>query len=210
MQQGNALAAQALTELMAHVEPRMQYVVNILQRCDIRRLADVRVSLRQNAFDISKIGLAQLIALNQLRHQAQATQIAVELKAVILRIAVDIGHTFYFRQHLLLHFLAFLKLSANLRRKRQLQIIKQMLIGLQDFFRCCEAVEVYVRNAVPLLHSLRQRQCDIMHDDVHLRCGSTADFLGSAAAGQLYAQLDACCLQKCVQLCIGKIAHALP
>ena len=48
-----------------------------------------------------------------------------------------------------------------------------------------------------------------MHDDVHLRCGSTADFLDSAAAGQLYAQLDACCLQKCVQLCIGKVAHTL-
>ena len=48
-----------------------------------------------------------------------------------------------------------------------------------------------------------------MHDDVHLRCGSTADFLGSAAAGQLYAQFDACCLQKCVQLRVGKVAHAL-
>ena len=64
---------------------------------------------------------------------------------------------------------------------------------MQDFFRRCEAVEVNVRNAVLLLHSLRQRQRDIMHDDVYLRCGSTADFLGSAAAGQLYAQLDACC-----------------
>ena len=124
MQQGNALAAQAFTELMAHIEPRMQYVVNILQRCNICRLADVRVGLRQNAFDISKISLAQLIALNQLRHQSQAAQIAIELEAVILRIAVDIGHALDVRQHLLLQLLTFLKFSANLRRQRQLQIIK--------------------------------------------------------------------------------------
>ena len=84
-----------------------------------------------------------------------------------------------------------------------------MLISLQNLFRCGEAVEVNVRNAVLLLHSLRQRQRDIMHDDVHLRCGSTADFLCSAAAGQLYADFHACCLQKCVQLRVGKVAHAL-
>ncbi len=150
-----------------------------------------------------------MVALDKLRHQAQTAQIAVQLKAVILRIAINIGCTCDQGLNLCLHFLAHRQLFCQHCRQRQAQIAKQLLVGLHNFFWSSKAVKVHIGNTIICFHLLCQRQSDIMHDDIDLRCGGAADFVTSAAAWQLYANLYACLLQNCVQLGVGKITHAL-